>query len=78
MVCFINSMDNRVQNEFIRQAVADKTHVNLYLNSGIRLQGRIADADDNSILFTVIDETAKQLIYKTAIAVILPKSKTAT
>ena len=76
MTCFINSIDNRVQNEFIKHAIAEKVHVSLYLNSGIRLQGKIADADDNSILFTVLDKTTKQLIYKTAVAVILPESKT--
>lgn len=58
-----------LQDTFLKTICEEKIPVSIYLISGIKLQGRIESYNDFSILLT---NGVTQLVYKQAIATILP------
>lgn len=58
-----------IEEKFIKSAMDAQFNVAIYLVNGIKLQGKIADYDNNTILLANMQT---QLVYKTAISTIVP------
>lgn len=66
------------QDNFLAAAVKNNSLVNIYLKSGIKLQGYINAFDNYVVFLTCSDKqknTSMQMVYKQAIATILMNSK---
>lgn len=61
------------QEKFLDCCIESKTECNIFLTSGIRLQGVVLEADSYCILLEGQDKI--QLVYKSAISTILPDSR---
>ena len=59
-----------VQDDFLQTLVRDKTTVNVFLVSGIRLSGQLAAFDQFAVLLE--SGPAVQLVFKHAISTVLP------
>lgn len=60
------------QTLFLQALIQSKTPVTLFLTSGVKLQGGIAAHDDYTLILERGNQT--QLIYKHAVATIVPVS----
>ncbi len=60
-----------VQDSFLQEQREMQTPVSIYLKNGIRLQGTITDFDMSVVL---LESYTSQMIYKRAIATIVPTS----
>ncbi|MDR1031646.1 MAG: RNA chaperone Hfq [Holosporales bacterium] len=60
-----------VQDVFLNAARKDKVIVNVFLASGIRLQGKVVSFDNFSLMLR--RDTHNVLVYKHAIATIIPQ-----
>jgi host factor-I protein len=61
----------KIEEKFIESAKNARFNVAIYLVNGIKLQGKIEDFDDKTIL---LGNTQTQLVYKTAISTIVPSN----
>jgi host factor-I protein len=59
-----------VQDDFLQMLVNDKTTVNVFLVSGIRLSGQLAGFDQFAVLLESGSDV--QLVFKHAISTVLP------
>lgn len=59
---------DKLQTEFLQNIINNKKEVNIFLVSGIKLNGRIIDHDNTSIL---LNNKIEQLIFKNAISSIV-------
>jgi RNA chaperone Hfq len=78
---------NRVQDEFMKDCVIERTPVQVFLQSGVKLHGVIVDFDSLAFLFTFgvlpsanptfqwVNSRKPQLIFKSSVASIVPDSK---
>lgn len=63
--------NNKTQEKFLNFITKNEWPMTVYLCNGIRLQGKITDFDNNSVL---LDKSGKsQLVYKNAIATLFPE-----
>ncbi|MDR1366245.1 MAG: RNA chaperone Hfq [Holosporales bacterium] len=60
-----------IQDVFLNAARKDKVIVNIFLTSGVRLQGKVVSFDNFSLMFR--RDTHNVLVYKHAIATIIPQ-----
>jgi host factor-I protein len=58
-----------VQDSFLNTARKDKTHVTIYLVSGVKLSGRITSFDKYSLILE--NNSQEQLIFKHAISTVV-------
>ena len=65
-------MNSGVQNEFLNTLCKEKVSVSIFLGNGIKLVGKINQFDKDVILFK---HDKLQMIYKTAIATIMPEKQ---
>jgi host factor-I protein len=63
-----------VQDDFLQTLVRDKTTVNVFLVSGIRLSGQLAAFDQFAVLLE--SGPAVQLVFKHAISTVMPVNGT--
>jgi host factor-I protein len=59
-----------LQDSFLKALQAENLSTSLYLTNGIRLQGRVINFDDYVVMFK--GESNMQMVYKRAIATIVP------
>ncbi|KAA0997311.1 RNA chaperone Hfq [Paraburkholderia panacisoli] len=59
-----------VQDDFLRILIKNKTAVNVFLVSGIRLSGQLAAFDQFAVLLG--SDSGSQLVFKHAISTVLP------
>jgi host factor-I protein len=59
-----------IQDSFLNQARKDKIALTLFLTTGVKLRGFVKGFDNYCIVFELNDK--QQLIYKHAIATIVP------
>ena len=64
---------NESQEKFLNQAIKDRTTVNVFLMSGVRLNGRIVGSDEHTLTLTTSNDQENQLVYKHAVATIVPR-----
>ena len=64
---------NNLQNDTLNALRKDKTPASIFLVSGVRLTGRIESFDNHTLLLNG-KNGASQLIYKHAIATVVPTS----
>jgi host factor-I protein len=58
-----------IQDSFLNTARKDKTHVTIYLVSGVKLSGRIKSFDKYSLILE--NNSQEQLIFKHAISTVV-------
>ncbi|MEM9243800.1 MAG: RNA chaperone Hfq [Pseudomonadota bacterium] len=65
-------MNSAIQDNFLNKLREERVPVSIFLGSGIKLVGKINEFDENVILFK---HDKLQMIYKNAIATIMPEQK---
>ena len=66
------SEDKSIQNEFLQNLCEQKRFGSIYLLSGIQLKGIFTAFDDQAIFLKSHNNSNEQMIYKQAIATIVP------
>ena len=61
---------NSIQNEFLKAAINVSVSVTINLTNGFQLRGKVISFDDYTILME--SEEKKCLVYKAAVATIIP------
>ena len=59
-----------LQQQFLNEVRRSKSHVTVYLMSGVKLQGHVTSFDNFAILLR--RDNQSQLVYKHAISTIMP------
>ena len=64
--------DKKIQNEFLQNLCEQNQFGSIYLISGIQLKGIFTAFDDQAIFLKSQNNSNEQMIYKHAIATIVP------
>jgi RNA chaperone Hfq len=64
--------DKKIQNEFLQNLCEQNRFGSIYLISGIQLKGIFTAFDDQAIFLKSQNNSNEQMIYKHAIATIVP------
>lgn len=68
------TLHNDLEQGFIQKLIQEQAPVSIYLKNGIQLRGFIAEQDDST--FVLKQQYHEQLVYKYAIATIMPAHTT--
>lgn len=66
---------NELQTQYLKNLCDNQLPLAMYLINGIKLSGIIADFDEHVVILKDSKNTLNQLIYKHAIATIVPHGK---
>jgi host factor-I protein len=67
------TIDFKNQNSFIADLIKKKIQLIVYLINGVKLDGTIISSDDYCLFLA--RDTAVQLVYKHAVATIMPRNQ---